>query len=397
MEQPRINGLVVLYISVTLDILAVGTVIPLLPYYVSNLGAETWVYGLLGTIYGLAQLIGSPLMGGMSDSRGRKTALMVSLVGSALGYLIIGVANNLWLLVFSRIPVGLVKQTMTISKAYITDVSEPQTRAKTLGLISTAASLGFIIGPALGGQLSSIDIRYPAYFACTLFIIDLLFTYFFLPDSQVKSPANQPARKLSVDTFFQVLRMPIVGSLLMIHFIFSFSHTLFRSNFSVYTKDNFGLDPKANGFVLSYIGIWDVITQAIVIGQLTKTFSEAKLISFAIIVATFSYIGMAFASSLSTFLVVLIPFVLATSITNTCTTSIVTKLIKREDIGMTLGVSDSLDSLGRVAAPTIGSYIIGKVGANGCPACSALVSAGLSLYVFFYMETNQSTFKQHTI
>eukprot|EP01114_Cavostelium_apophysatum_P020129 TRINITY_DN6660_c0_g1_i1.p1 TRINITY_DN6660_c0_g1~~TRINITY_DN6660_c0_g1_i1.p1 ORF type:complete len:408 (-),score=52.44 TRINITY_DN6660_c0_g1_i1:124-1347(-) len=387
-EWGRQKPLLALYVTVFVDLFAVGIIVPLLPYYVSSVGAEAKVYGLLISIYGAAQLVGSPFMGKISDTYGRKAAFMISHAGTSLGYLMTGYAGNVWMLICSRVPVGLVKQTMSISKATISDISEEESRAKNIGLIHTAAGIGFTVAPLLGGLISSLGgQRAPAVCSALLFAANFLFVWLVFPDSEHhrRSAVENQRSIFSRGQFralINLLQTPVVGSLIMSHFFFSLGVILFRSNFAIYVKEQFELDPKQNGFIMSYIGVLEVLTQMFAIGILSKRFSEAELIFGGCFFSAMSLLAVSATNQIYFFLVILLPMVVANSVTGTCIASALTKTVKKDEVGVTIGISDSTESIGRILSPTLGGLLMDYFGPSSPSLFGGIIIIMLSIMLW---------------
>jgi DHA1 family tetracycline resistance protein-like MFS transporter len=178
------HPLLTIFIVVFIDLLGFGLILPLLPYYAETFDASSTVVGLLVASYSAAQLVGAPLLGRLSDRLGRRPILLVSILGTGLGFVLLGIANTLWLLFASRLLDGLTGGNVSVARAYITDVTDEENRARGMGLIGAAFGLGFVIGPAMGGLLSTGE-RYalPAFVAAGLSLFNLLAVYVWLPES----------------------------------------------------------------------------------------------------------------------------------------------------------------------------------------------------------------------
>ena len=168
---------------VFVDMLGFAMIIPLIPFYAERFGASASVVGLLVASYAMAQLVGAPVLGGLSDRIGRKPVLMASLVGTSLGFLLFGLAGSLWLLFVARSLDGLTGGNVSVAQAYIADVSAPEKRARNFGFIGAAFGIGFIVGPALGGFLSRWGLSTPAFFAAALAAVNAAAVLLFLPES----------------------------------------------------------------------------------------------------------------------------------------------------------------------------------------------------------------------
>ena len=177
-------------------------ILPLLPYYAKTFGANGFVTGVLVSSYAAMQLLGAPVLGRLSDRFGRRPVLLLSIFGTFIGFLLLGFATTLWMLFASRLIDGITGGNISVAQAYISDVTDPKDRAKSLGLIGAAFGLGFIIGPVTGGVLSQWGYAIPAFVAAGLAFINLLLVFFWLPESltperRAAMPVKQPSISMS--------------------------------------------------------------------------------------------------------------------------------------------------------------------------------------------------------
>src|SRR5512136_2197359 len=200
-----------IFVIVLIDLLGLTIIIPLMPLYAATFGASPLVIGLLGAIYPIMQFIGAPVLGRLSDRYGRRPILLISQLGTFVGFVILGFANALWMLFLSRIVDGISGANISTAQAYIADVSDEKNRAKNFGLIGAAFGLGFIIGPAVGGFLSQFGYQVPAFFAAGLSLLSITLTYIMLPEPEHKSGAR---REFSVRALKRAFAHPTVGIML---------------------------------------------------------------------------------------------------------------------------------------------------------------------------------------
>lgn len=356
--------LLTIFAVVFVDLLGFSLILPLLPYYANTFGANDIAIGLLVASYAAAQLIGAPLLGRLSDRYGRKPILLVSIFGTFVGFILLSLADSIWMLFASRILDGLTGGNISVAQAYIADVTESKNRTRAFGLIGAAFGLGFIIGPAAGGLLSSGG-RYalPALVAASLAFVNMVMVYFLLPESRRPSRFPDAAQRapFSVQALWQALNKPRVGPLLHIRFFYGVAFAMFQTIFSQYAQ-RMGLNVQTTGFVLTYVGVLAVIVQGVVVGQLAKRYSETRLIVAGSALLGLSLFGWAITPNIWILLAVLTPVALAGGVLNTVLTSALSKAVYPEEIGGTLGLATSVESLTRVIAPSIGGFLLGTVG-----------------------------------
>jgi DHA1 family tetracycline resistance protein-like MFS transporter len=369
---------------VFIDLLGFSLILPLLPYYAATFKATPIVTGLVVASYALAQLIGAPVLGRLSDRYGRRPILLVSVLGTFLGFVLLGFASALWMLFVSRIIDGLTGGNLSIAQAYISDVTDAKNRARGLGMIGAAFGLGFIIGPATGGFLSQWGYGVPAFAAAGLSLVNLALIYLWLTESlpaerRTQMNPNRPA--LTLAALLTALRRPFSGSLLITRFFFGLAFAIFQTIFSLYALTRFGLAAAQTGYVLAYVGVLSVITQGFLVGRIAARVREDVLIVGSVALMAVSLLGWALASSVLGLLLVLIPTSLSGGLLNTILSSTLTKAVDAQEIGGILGLSASIESSTRILAPLVGSALLQQLGTGAPGVFGALVLAGLLIYV----------------
>ncbi len=386
--------LLTIFIIVFVDLLGFGLILPLLPYYAEAFGATATVVGFLVASYAAAQLIGAPLLGRLSDRYGRRPVLLFSVLGTFLGFLMLGFAEplgnfassifapksvNLFIILvlfLSRIIDGITGGNITVAQAYITDVTDEQNRAKSLGLIGAAFGLGFIIGPAAGGLLSQNGYNLPAFVAAGVSFLNLIAIFFLLPESLAQESQDRAALKertpFTIKALWEALQRPKIGPLLHIRFFYGLAFATFQSIFALYAQ-SIGLNPQTTGYVLAYVGLLSVIVQAGLIGLLTRLFRETWLIIAGLWIMGGALLAWAFTSTLWVLLLVLLPLALAGGVLNTVLQSSITKSVSREEIGGMLGIAASLEAITRVIAPSMGGFLLQFLGIWAPGVFSAII------------------------
>ena len=407
MQRSRLLNI---FLVVFIDLLGFGLILPLLPYFAGEYGASEFLVGLLVASYAAAQFIGAPLLGRLSDRFGRRPILVFSIAGTALGFLLLGLAEPLGVALSSfvlddptpgqlqalqsgailgvmfiaRILSGLTGGNITVAQAYIADVTDSQNRAKGLGLIGAAFGLGFILGPAAGGVLSRWGYAVPAFAAAGLAALNLAGVAALLPESltaERKAELAQQGRRalISIKAMIEELNKPRIGPLMNIRFFYALAAALFQSMFTLWAKDRLSLDAQTTSYLLAYVGLLSVVVQGGLIGLLTKRFSESKLIAWGVVIQGLALLAWAFTPSVVVLLVVLIPLAFSTGVLNTVINSAITRSVPPHEVGGALGTAGALESLSRVVSPMAGGWLLGAIGAWAPGVLGAAIMAGVTV------------------
>jgi DHA1 family tetracycline resistance protein-like MFS transporter len=293
--------------------------------------------------------------------------LLISLAGTFIGFLMLGFANSLAMLFASRIIDGFTGGNISVAQAYITDITDESNRAKGLGLLGAAFGLGFIVGPALGGTLSVYGYALPAFVAAGLSLVSILGVLLFLPESLTAEARNALADrdrpKFSLQNLWQAINRPRVGPILNVRFFYGLAFATFQTIFPLYAQVKLGLDARGTGFVLAYVGILVVFFQGFLVGWLAARFDEYRLIFLATLIMTVTLFAWAVAPNTLAILIILAPMAFAAGTLNTLLNSTLSKAVYPEEVGGTLGISASLESLTRVISPSAGGFLLGSIGA----------------------------------
>jgi DHA1 family tetracycline resistance protein-like MFS transporter len=372
---------------VFIDMLGFSLILPLLPFYAETFGATPTVVGLLLAANAVTQLIGAPLIGRLSDRYGRRPMLLVSIAGTLAGFVMLATAGSLWMLFASRVLDGLLGGNISLAQAYISDVTSEKNRAKGLGLIGAAFGLSFIFGPALGGTLSAGgNFALPAWVAAVLSSLNLLGVLFLLPESLPRKErserAQSPATRVSAQALLQALRRPCVGPLLSFQFLYGVPFTMFQTIFALFAGRRLGLDAQATSYVLTYVGILVVLVQGGGVGLLSRRLTDKQLIFWGTLVLSLSLLGWALTASVPALLVSLAPLALAGGTLNIVSSSALTKAVRREEMGGTLGLSAALSSLSRIVAPILGGFLIDRLGPSAPGLLGGIVVGTLVPFVW---------------
>ena len=357
------SPLVVLFVTVFIDLMGFGIVLPLLPFYAQHFGANALLVGLLSTSFSLMQLLFAPVWGRLSDQIGRRPVILVGLLGSFVSYLTFALARSLWILFLSRMLAGIAGANISTAQAYIADSTPSEQRARGMGLIGAAYGLGFTMGPAIGGLLSQFGYATPAFFAAAMAVANFAAAWWLLPESRnPASLSDSPERGLNWQRLRSGLRHPELGAFLILLFISTFAFANLEATFALMTARKFGFNARANGYLFAYIGILITLVQGGLTGRLAKRFGERRLISAGLFCMIFGLGLLPYSPGLKSFSIVLAVLVVGHGSTNPSIASVISQTASIEDQGGILGVAQSLASLARILGPIWGGFTFDAFG-----------------------------------
>lgn len=359
------SPLVVIFVTVLIDLIGFGIVIPVLPFYAEHpsFNATPRDIGLLFASYSVMQLIFSPILGRLSDRYGRRPVLFLSLIGTGIGFLILGFATTLWMLFAGRILDGITGGNISTAQAYIADVTKPEDRARGMGLIGAAFGLGFVFGPAIGGILSRWGVGVPFLFAAALAFANAALLYFTLPETITP---DHPARKSAASARWRglagSLKRPRFALILVIFFLFIVSFSMMTATYALYTMYRFDYTAQHNGYLFALVGIIAVLVQGVLIGKLSKRFGEAPLIItgallFALALFATPAIGPT-SGGLVALLLLTATFAVGNSLATPALNSLASKSAREDEQGGILGVTQSVAGLARAIGPAVAAFLI---------------------------------------
>ncbi|HTW65475.1 MAG TPA: MFS transporter [Bryobacteraceae bacterium] len=362
----RKSPLLPIFLIVSVDVLGLTIILPLLPFYAEHYGASPAVVGLLVSLYALCQLVAGPMLGRLSDRMGRRPLLLVSQMGTFVGFLILAYAHVLWLIFLSRAIDGLTAGNLSLAQAYISDVTEPENRAKSFALIGIAFGMGFLIGPGLSGFLSRYSYQYPIFVAAGLSFTSILATYFLLPAVTPAIADAATPRKFTVldwGNYLRYFREPGLGPLLWQFFAFTFAFSMFMTGFPLFAERRYTWhgQPFATqqvGYVYAFLGLLGVILQGGLIGRLVNWMGERKLARAGFFFGLLGLVWLGFTYSIPLLLVAVAIASCGTGTIRPTVTSLITQKAGRSEQGVILGLTQSLNSVSAIAAPALSGFLI---------------------------------------
>ena len=418
-----------IFVIIFVDLLGMTVIIPLMPMYAVSFQASAWIIGLLGAAYPVMQFIGAPLLGRLSDRFGRKPILLISQMGTLIGFIVLGLAGNLWMLFLSRIIDGLSGANISTAQAAIADSTTEKTRTQGLGLMGAAFGLGFVIGPVIAAvslMLSHDNYHVPAWAAVGFSALSILLTFFWLPETLPAERRGKAEKKpaFSFGTLFKALSHPQIGLLLILLFVQQIAFGGFEQLLSLFTLNRMGFNASGNAIIFVYIGIIVVIIQGGMIGPWSRKLGDRKLayvglltLAIGLILTSltpkqpipgYSKANLEAELSASSFrthenpttqsiqvaipedtnngwfglvwlLVAMIPASIGGGVLQPSLNSLITKRIDPSEIGGTLGISAALLSGANAIAPVLFGAIF-----QGFGSTAPFLVGGLALAILLY-------------
>src|SRR5262245_36725490 len=352
------SPLFVIFLTVFIDMVGFGIVIPVLPLYAEHFHASPIEIGWLTGIYSGMQIIFIPILGRLSDRFGRRPVVIVSLAGTALGFLIMGWATSLPLLFAARIIDGATGGNISTAQAYIADISTPENRSRSMGVIGAAFGLGFTFGPMIGGIMSRISYGAPFYFAAALAAVNVVLLYFILPESLSLEYRSQPHERTRLAEVFRHGHGRMFGTIVATYFFTITGFAIMTTLFALFTEKHFGFDARKTGYLFGFIGIISVVLQGGLIGRLIKLFGETKLARTGLLLLAVALALLPLVPTLPMLLAVCAALAVANGLVNPTLNGLASQMIDRSWQGRALGLMQSAGSVGRLAGPLLGGWLL---------------------------------------
>ncbi|MBK8465618.1 MAG: MFS transporter [Chloracidobacterium sp.] len=357
--------LLIIFTTIFIDLIGFGMVIPILPYYANTppFSATPRDIGFLVASYSLMQFFFSPVLGRLSDKYGRRPILFISLLGSALGYFVIGFANTLFLVFLGRIIGGITGGNISTAQAYIADVTSKKNRAKGMGLFGAAFGLGFILGPAIAGILSKYGVHVPFFFAAALSFINAVALYFILPESlKPSSRAIISERKNRIRDLFESLRHKEFREVNIVYFLLVTSFSIMTYAFVLYTAYRYEYTPEQNGYLFAFVGTVAIVGQGLLFGRLANRFGEVPLVVVGCLLMVVSLFVVPLvgpnAGGLGGLLIGTAILSFGNALASPGLTSLASKTADEHEQGRALGIMQSAASLARAIGPIVGGFLL---------------------------------------
>jgi DHA1 family tetracycline resistance protein-like MFS transporter len=384
---PKNAAVTFIFVTVLLDMLALGVVIPVLPKLIENfVGNDTAsaarIFGLFGTVWALMQFLFQPVFGSLSDRFGRRPVVLLSNFGLAADYVLMALAPSLWWLFVGRMISGITSSSISTAFAYIADVTPPEKRAAVFGKIGVAFGAGFILGPALGGVFGDVSPRLPFWIAAGLSFLNWLYGLLILPESLPKA-RRSPFQWRSANPVgaLRLLRSDrVLGGLSLANFFAQLAHVVLPSVFVLYAGYRYGWDVRTVGLVLAGVGVLSMVVQGLAIGPIVKSVGERQALLFGLACGAIGLFIYGAAPSGLWFCLGL-PVNALWGVAGAATQALMTRRVSPEQQGQLQGATSSVQSVSQMLGPflftLIFAYFIGESAPAKLPGAPFLLAGAL--------------------
>jgi DHA1 family tetracycline resistance protein-like MFS transporter len=367
--------LLVIFLTIFVNLVGFGIIIPLLPFYAETFGASPFTIGMLFGVFSLAQLVAAPALGELSDRYGRRPVLLFSLGGTVASFVMLALAQSLTMLFVARIVDGLSGGNIATARAYVADITEPKDRARAFGFIGAAFGLGFILGPALSAVLSQISYTAPIWAAAAVTLLAMLLAWVWLPETVHRATAatGKPFGNLAA-----MMRRPAIRRVLAIDFVYWFAFAIFQTTFALFAARRFGFDVPQTAYFLAGFGLLGAIVQGTLIRPTVARLGDKTTFMLGIVCAAVGLVGIAWAGTVPLFAAALIPLAFGIGFGHPTVSSLVSHAARGHEQGRVQGAASAVESLGRAFGPLWGTAALQRFG-EATPYMSAAAFLLLTL------------------
>jgi DHA1 family tetracycline resistance protein-like MFS transporter len=370
-----VKPLAIIFLTIFVNLVGFGIIIPLLPFYAQTFGASPLVIGLLFASFSVSQLVAAPILGDLSDRWGRRPVLIFSLLGTVVSFVMLALAQSLAVLFAARIVDGLSGGNITTARAYIADITTEENRAKAFGVLGAAFGLGFIVGPALGAAFSHISYTAPIWAAAVITVVATALAYFWLPETVHRAHAGGRAPWQALADLWGRTHL---RRLFTIDFVYWTAFAVYQTTFALFGAHRFGFDAAHTGYLLSAFGFLGVVVQGGLVGPVVSALGERQTLALGLLFAAVGWGGSAMTHSIPVFVGMLVPGAIGIGLTNATLSSLISKAAPRSEQGRVQGAAGALESLGRTIGPVWGNGTLQKFGEGAAYGSAAIALLAIS-------------------
>ncbi len=372
----------IVFVTIFLDLIGFGIIIPMLPLYVKSMDGSAQVVGLILSVFSFTQLLATPVLGRLSDRLGRRPVILVSLAGNAASMVIFALATEarlLPLLFISRILAGATAGNIAACQAAIADVTRGEERAKGMGRVGAAIGLGMVLGPAAGSALALVAPWGPPMGAAALALVDLIAAFFLMPETRKPAPALEAGPKPEAARLGQLLREPRILIVFGLFFLMFLAMTNMQVALALLAKERFGWGPKEVGAGFSVFGVMTLIIQGLLIGRLVKVFRPVRLASAGGLFMAGGLLAIAFAGRWEMLLVGILGIAIGMGVNGPVLSTMAAELAGEQRRGAVLGFAQSSGGLARTVGPALSGVLYTSLGSGAPFMFGAAVATALAM------------------
>jgi DHA1 family tetracycline resistance protein-like MFS transporter len=373
--------LLIIFLTIFVNLVGFGIIVPLLPYYAETFGASPLVIGMLFGVFSLCQLFAAPILGDWSDRYGRRPVLIFSLAGTVVSFVMLALAHSIAMLFVARIIDGLSGGNISTARAYVADITAPKDRARAYGVIGAAFGLGFIVGPALSAVLAArISYTAPIWAAAAMTVIAMVMAWLWLPETVHRAHAGtgMPFRNLA-----EMLRRSGLRQILVIDFVYWFAFSIFQTTFALFAARRFGFGVSETGYFFAAFGVLGAAIQGLLIRPVVHRFGDKSTFILGLACGAVGLVAATLTHSASLFALTLVPLALGIGFGHPTMASLVSRAARGDEQGRVQGAASAIESLGRTVGPVWGSASLQRFGeampylsAAGCLIVTLLLARG---------------------
>ncbi|WP_045234530.1 TCR/Tet family MFS transporter [Deinococcus pimensis] len=373
MQTRRPAAIVFVLITLLIDVMGVGLIIPVLPALVKQLAggeaAGAHMLGILTAVYAAMQFVFAPMLGALSDRYGRRPVLLLSIFGLGLDYLVLYFAPTLAWLFLGRVVAGITGASMTVVNAYIADVTPPEQRAKQFGLVGAMFGVGFILGPVVGGWLGNVDLRLPFLVAAGMALLNGLYGLFVLPESlkpELRNPKVSLRHVNPLVSLAALARYPLVRNLAYAFVLFGMANQVIFNTWVLFTESVLGWGPQQNGYGLALVGVLSIVVQAGLVGFALKALGERVAIIGGLLVGVVQFVLLGLArTDLAMYVAIVIGSV--GGVSGPAIQGLISRSVDEREQGTVQGALTGVNSLVGIVGPLVATWVFAYFNGGGAP------------------------------